>query len=215
MLDKNLRIRRYTPHSEKIWNLIAGDIGRPVSDINPNFHIPELKEKILHVIDSLEIQELEAHDTDGNWYSMKIRPYRTIDDKIDGVVISLFESNILKGGIDDIFQSITKTIFDVVPGPLIVLDKNKKIINANKLFLKKFNLSGNEITGKNIYEIKNRAWDTPDVKNLFENILLKETFSENYKLYADNRELVVNAAKIKLPNNQQQLYLLALMESLL
>jgi len=94
MLGNDLRIRRFTPMAEKIMNLIPADIGRPITDIRPNVKTPDLKQAIHRVIDSLEIQEFRVEDTRGKWYSMKIRPYRTLDNKIDGVVIVLLDSDV-------------------------------------------------------------------------------------------------------------------------
>ncbi len=91
MLGNDLRIRRFTPVAEKLLNLISSDIGRPVTDIKSNLKTPDLKKAIQRVIDSLEIEEFQVEDTGGRWYSMKIRPYRTIDNKIDGVVVVLLD----------------------------------------------------------------------------------------------------------------------------
>jgi two-component system, chemotaxis family, CheB/CheR fusion protein len=91
MLGNDLRIRRFTPMAEKIMNLIPADIGRPVTDIKPNVKLPDLKHVIARVLDSLEIQENQVEDDQGKWYSMKVRPYRSLDNKIDGVVIIFFD----------------------------------------------------------------------------------------------------------------------------
>src|SRR4030095_7972131 len=88
MLGNDLRIRRFTPMAEKVMNLIGTDIGRPLTDIKPNLRILDLKQTISHVIESLEIHESEVEDNKGKWYSMRVRPYRTADNKIDGVVRS-------------------------------------------------------------------------------------------------------------------------------
>src|SRR5207248_1244640 len=93
MLGNDFRIRRFTPMAEKIMNVIPSDVGRPITDIKPNVRIPDLKQSIQRVIDSLEIQEIRVEDNSGRWYSMKIRPYRTLDNKIDGVVIVLLDAD--------------------------------------------------------------------------------------------------------------------------
>ena len=87
MLDNDLRLRRFTPMAEKMMNLIPSDIGRPITDIKPNLRIPDLKQAISRVVETLEIHEKEVEDNKGRWYSMKIRPYRTLDNKIEGAVI--------------------------------------------------------------------------------------------------------------------------------
>jgi two-component system CheB/CheR fusion protein len=91
MVGNDFRIRRFTPMAEKVMNLIPSDIGRPITDIKPNVKTPDLKQSIQRVIDSLEIQEFRVEDNDGRWYSMKVRPYRTLDNKIDGVVMVLLD----------------------------------------------------------------------------------------------------------------------------
>jgi len=91
MLGNDLRVRRFTPMAERIMNLIPADVGRHITDIKPNLHIPDLKRSISRVIDSLQMQEFDIEDTNGRWYSMRIRPYRTFDNKIDGVIIVLLD----------------------------------------------------------------------------------------------------------------------------
>ncbi len=91
MLGNDLRIRRFTPMAEKIMNLIPTDVGRPITDITPNLKFTDLKGTITRVIDKLETLELDVEGTDGKWYSMRTRPYRTLDNKIEGAVIVLLE----------------------------------------------------------------------------------------------------------------------------
>ena len=89
MLGNDLRVRRFTPMAERVMNLIPADVGRCITDIKPNLRIPDLKRSISHVIDSLQIEEFDVEDANGRWYCMRIRPYRTFDNKIDGVIIVL------------------------------------------------------------------------------------------------------------------------------
>jgi len=91
MLGNDLRVRRFTPMAERVMNLIPADVGRCMTDIKPNLRIPDLKRSISHVIDSLQIEEFDVEDANGRWYCMRIRPYRTFDNKIDGVIIVLLD----------------------------------------------------------------------------------------------------------------------------
>jgi two-component system, chemotaxis family, CheB/CheR fusion protein len=81
MLGGDLRIRRFTPTTEKLLNVIPSDLGRPITDVTSNLKLPQLRPLITRVIDTLEIQEIEVEDKNGKWYSVCIRPYRTIDNK--------------------------------------------------------------------------------------------------------------------------------------
>jgi two-component system CheB/CheR fusion protein len=96
MVWPDLRIRRFTPAAEKLFNLIAGDIGRPITDIKLNLNLPDLTQLLTDVIDTIVARELEVQDRQGRWYLLRIRPYRTMDNKIDGAVIALFDIDALR-----------------------------------------------------------------------------------------------------------------------
>ncbi len=96
MLEGDLRIRRFTPMAQSIFNLIATDIGRPFNDIRHNLDIPNLKQLIVEVIDTLNVQEFEVQDYDNHWYNLQIRPYRTTENQIDGAVLILVDIDDLK-----------------------------------------------------------------------------------------------------------------------
>ncbi|MFT3764879.1 MAG: CheR family methyltransferase [Minicystis sp.] len=96
MLSIDHRIRRFTPLAERVLNLIPSDIGRPIGDIKPKIEVPDLEPLIAEVIDTVSIREREVQDRDGRWYLMRVRPYRTMDNKIDGAVIVLVDVDRLK-----------------------------------------------------------------------------------------------------------------------
>jgi two-component system CheB/CheR fusion protein len=96
MLTNDLRIRRFTPMAQQLFNFIAADVGRSVSDIRTNLNIPDLEALILEVIDTLSLKEIQVQTHDGHWYNLRIRPYRTRENKIDGVVLVLLDINNLK-----------------------------------------------------------------------------------------------------------------------
>jgi two-component system CheB/CheR fusion protein len=91
IVSRDLRIRRFTPMAEKVFNLIATDIGRPFSQISPNIAFPELLSLITEVIDSVTPVERAVKDNDGNGYSLRIRPYKGADNRIEGAVVALFD----------------------------------------------------------------------------------------------------------------------------
>ena len=96
MVWPDLRIRRFTPVAEKSFNLIASDIGRPISDIKLNLSVPDLTQLLTEVIDTVTTKELEVQDRQGRWYLLRIRPYRTLDNQIDGAVVVLVDIDALK-----------------------------------------------------------------------------------------------------------------------
>jgi PAS domain S-box-containing protein len=96
MLGQDLRIRRFTPMAEKTFNLIRTDVGRPISDIKLNIDVPDLEQLVVQVIDTVSAKEQEVQDKQGRWYSLRIRPYRTLENKIDGAVLVLVDVHTLK-----------------------------------------------------------------------------------------------------------------------
>jgi two-component system CheB/CheR fusion protein len=96
LLGAELQVRRFNPSAGKILNLIAADAGRPITNIRTNIDVPELRQMIVGVMDTLAIKKQEIQDTDGRWYSMTIRPYKTVDKRIEGVLITLVDINDLK-----------------------------------------------------------------------------------------------------------------------
>jgi hypothetical protein len=91
------RVRRFTPMAEKLLNLIPTDVGRPISDIKPNLNIEDLDRRIAQVIDTLTTMETEIQDKQGRWYVLRIRPYVTLEGKIEGASVTLLDIDTLKG----------------------------------------------------------------------------------------------------------------------
>jgi two-component system CheB/CheR fusion protein len=87
-LDKNLNVRRFTPQATKIIKLIPADEGRPITDLVSELRYPELAEDAREILRTLASAEKPIGAHDGRWFTVRIMPYRTLDDRIDGVVIT-------------------------------------------------------------------------------------------------------------------------------
>jgi two-component system CheB/CheR fusion protein len=91
MVGRDLRIRRFTPLAEKPFNLIPTDVGRPIGQLKPDLVGVDLPALITRVIDSLTAYEGEARDGSGHRYQLRVRPYVTLDKKIDGASVVLLD----------------------------------------------------------------------------------------------------------------------------
>jgi two-component system, chemotaxis family, CheB/CheR fusion protein len=89
-LDRDLHITRYTPSAISLFNLIPGDVGRPLSDLKTQLHYPELGSDAARVLEKLVPIEREVGQSDG-WYLARLLPYRTIEDRIAGVLLSFID----------------------------------------------------------------------------------------------------------------------------
>lgn len=90
-LDPQFRIRRYTPAARNLLDLISTDIGRPLSDLAKKFTDPDLLEDAQAVLERLVPSEKEVLSDSGRWYARRVLPYRTVDDRIEGVVITFVD----------------------------------------------------------------------------------------------------------------------------
>jgi two-component system CheB/CheR fusion protein len=91
IVSSDLRIRRFTPMAERVLNLLPGDIGRPIGHLRPNIECPNLEEEITRVIDTVNPIEQMVHDRQGNIFALRIRPYKNVENRIDGAVLALFD----------------------------------------------------------------------------------------------------------------------------
>src|SRR5262245_32961332 len=96
MLGPDLRIRRFTPHAEKALNLISTDVGRPLTDLKLPIEIPDLPKVLADVIDTVSTWSEEIRDARGRWHTVRIRPYRTLENRIEGAVLVVVDVHDLK-----------------------------------------------------------------------------------------------------------------------
>ena len=95
-LDNALRVRRFTQQATAIIKLIPGDVGRPITDLASNLLHPELTQDAREVLRTLVPLEKTLETLDGRWFAMRLMPYRTMDDRIDGVVITFTNMTVVK-----------------------------------------------------------------------------------------------------------------------
>ena len=121
LLGPNLDIRRFGPHAEKQFHLLVADIGRPIGDIQHNLVLGDTPESALdleslcaEVVSGVREQELEVRDKSGRWYSLRVRPHRTLDNKVDGALIVVVDIDTLKRSEQAVRESEEKyrTLFD-------------------------------------------------------------------------------------------------------
>jgi two-component system, chemotaxis family, CheB/CheR fusion protein len=127
ILDNELRIRRFTPAAERVFNMIPTDAGRRISDLRHSLDIPNLAGIITEVVESVSPRETDVRDNEGRWYSLRVRPYKTIDNRIGGAVVALLDINLLKSSIQDQEQ-----LLNLVPDSMVSCDLDGKITAWNR-----------------------------------------------------------------------------------
>lgn len=203
MVGRDLCIQRFTPMAQKVWNLIPSDIGRKLTDINPNIKAPHLEEMFFDAIDHLKTTVKEIQDKEGRWYSMTVNPYKTIDNKIDGAVIALVDIHPIKiaqekcAAVAEYFENVV----GAVPEALIVLDKDLRVQTANKSFYKQFKVTPKQTHGQLIYDLGNRQWDIPVLRKVLKEVFSKKTPVVDYEIshkfpLVGKKVLLLNATSI-------------------
>ncbi len=173
IVDADQRIRRFTPAAEKTLNLIASDVGRPIGHIRPNIVCPDLESLITQVIDTMTIREQQVEDHEGRLFSLRIRPYRTVDNKIDGAVLTLYDVTNLRDKELELrtAEQTGQAIMSTVREPILLLDDDLRVRTANRAFCQTFRLRLDEIEGRFIYDIGGRGWDIPALREALETVL--------------------------------------------
>jgi two-component system CheB/CheR fusion protein len=150
-LDNDMHIRRFTLQAVKIFKLIKSDIGRPFSDLVTDLVYPSLADDIIKVLKTLTFIKKQIPTKDGRWFSTRIMPYRTLEDKIDGVVITFFNISDLKEvelKLNETEQ-INRHLFKSSSNIIVKLSTDFKILEINPAALKYFGKKSDEIINKN------------------------------------------------------------------
>ncbi|MDH5541238.1 MAG: PAS domain-containing protein, partial [Rhizobacter sp.] len=138
-LDRHLLIRRFTRDATKVYRLVATDLGRPLADIRCDLQGVDLIADAQTVLESLVPFEREVCTAGGRWYLARIQPYRTVDNVIDGVVLTLTD---VTERVEAIAvrkaRNLAEAIVDTVHDPLMVLDKNLQVLSANRSYFREF-----------------------------------------------------------------------------
>ncbi len=166
IVDRERRIRRFTPKARPILNLLPSDVGRPIDDIKPTLAIENLDQKIAEVIDSVEILEEEVRGRDGRWYRLQIRPYATIDKRIDGAVLSIVDIDVLKRalGAAEWARDSARATVEAIQVPLVVLDEKLVVSSANEAFHDRYGPASGDLEGRGLYEIMGGAFNVPQLR---------------------------------------------------
>jgi two-component system CheB/CheR fusion protein len=217
-LDPQLGIRRFTPNMTQFFNLIPTDVGRSLRDITSKTaydHICQDAEEVLATLQTKE-REIKA-GVNGKWYNMRILPYRTSENMIDGVVLTFVDITERKR-LEDVIQAAriyAESIVDTVREPLLVLDGDLMVVSANRSFYLKFGTSPAETENRCIYDLGNGQWNIPSLRELLDEIIPKNTSLDDFVIEHEFQELgrrrmLLNARRIPGGESQPALILLAM-----
>lgn len=217
LLGRDLHIRRVTSAAEKQLKVIPSDVGRPINRIRLDIDMPELEPLLVNAMKTATVGEREVQDGEGHWYSLRVHPYRTTENKIDGAVMLLLDIDVLKrtGEEQRIAREAAQAIVETVRHPLLVLDSDLRVKQANASFYRTFQVSPQETDGRILYSLGNEQWNVPKLRGLLEEVLPTGKPVNDFAVEHDypgigHKVMLLNARKIHDPGSAKPLFLLAL-----
>jgi two-component system CheB/CheR fusion protein len=201
-LDRQLIIRRFTREATRLYRLIASDVGRPLNDIKSVVERDDLLVAAQQVLDSLMPYEREIHIDTDTWMLVRIQPYCTLDNMIDGVVLTFTD---ISARIQEIVTqetlTLTEGMVNTIREPFVVLDNKLTVIFASNSFYSSFQLKQEDTIGREIYQLGKQQWDIPALRDLLATVISVNSVVENTVLEHDfpvigHRKLLINTRHI-------------------
>lgn len=215
ILDGQRRIRRFTPKARPILNLLPSDVGRPIGDIKPNLEIEGLDRKITDVIETVAVHEEDVRGKAGRWFRLQIRPYTTVDRKVDGAVVSVVDIDALKRalGAAEWARDYAQATVEALQIPLLLLDEQVRVSSANRAFEERYGIAREAVAGRSMHDFMDGALDLPEVQAALEGVRARGESVQGLELGCElprlgRRSLSLSARSVETPE-QGLLILLA------
>lgn len=219
LVDRDLKIRRFSSQAEKQFNLVGADVGRSITGIRHNLVISDLEDQIEEVIATGNEFKCEVRDKSNQWHLLRVRPYVTLDNAIDGAVVVLVdisaikeaEARILAGR--DFAEAIIRTARD----PFLILDAHLRVERANEAFYEAFKVSPGESIGRTLFELDHGHWEIPKLRELIEDILPRHSFFNHFEVthnfeHIGRRTMLLNARTLSETAGQPKRILLGIQD---
>ncbi len=211
LLGLDLRVRRFTPVAGTLLDLVPSDIGRPLAHIKLGLvDLPDLEPLLGEVLDTLTTRELEVRDQRGSRYALRLRPYRTLENEIDGVVVMLVDIELFKRG-----QEYTESIVATVREPLLVLDAELRVRTVSESFCRSFGVARAETEGRLVYELGDGQWNVAELRRLLEEVLPRDNQFDDYEAqhefeHIGKRTMLLSARRLLQLDDRSPAILLAI-----
>lgn len=219
-LDNDLNIKRYTADAAELFNLMDSDLGWPITHLSPNVRYDRLEKDAKDVLKRLKPFTREMQTKGGHWYRMRIMPYRSMDNVIEGVIITFLDIQDMKDIMERLGTAqqalgLAHSIVNTCREPLVVLDQDLRVVSANRSFYNFFKARAEDTLNRSLYELGNGQWDIPALRELLSTIIPRDGVFEDFEVTHDfphigERKMVLNARRVPRDEAGQELILLAL-----
>ena len=201
-LDEELRVKRFTPQARNVAHLIDTDIGRPLADLATLVDYPDLLSDAASVSETLHASEKQAAAPDGHWYLVRIRPYRTARSTVEGVVITFVDITDAKHS--ERLQAarlLADSIVDTVREPFLVLDRELRVVRANRAYYQAFRVEPGQTDGRLIGDLGSHQWSNSTLRERLEKALQEGTGFDDFEVESEfphlgSRRLLLNVRPV-------------------
>jgi two-component system CheB/CheR fusion protein len=172
-LDGELLVKRFTPPAKKVFGLMGSDVGRPLAHFAVNLRFDGLIQDAEEVLRTLVFREREIQTKQGDWRLMRILPYRTDENIIDGLVMTFVDIDRVKRAEEaaQVARAYAEAIVEAAPGALLVLDEALLVVSANKAFHELFHTRSTSLHGQPFDQIAAGSWQRPDFLDQLRRVL--------------------------------------------
>lgn len=190
-LDQDLNIREYTSAVTDVFGLRRGDVGRPLSEIAVRIEGQDLIADAEQVLETLDNVEKEVKTRDECWYDLRIRPYRTTSNIVEGLVLTFSDITSQKTT-----SSYLRELIDTIENGLIELDRDLRVVNANQSFYEMFEVQEEETVGRLLYDLGNGQWNIPDLRHLLTEVIPEQKTVRDYEVTHEFPDLGVRTMRL-------------------
>ena len=213
MIGNDLGIRRVTA-TAKHFGISPEDVGKPISEFKNQLSMPDIDSILAKAKLALAPFEREIQDSQGDWYSLQIYPYRTAADEVEGAVISLLNIDARKRSETRMqeLRDFALAIVDTVRAPLVVLKADLRVKIANRSFYEIFKLTSDGVVGRLFFELGSGQWNIPKLRSALQELLANKIpltdFSLKHEFPGLGRcSLILNAGALNRPGVETEILL--------
>ena len=187
IVGADLKVRRLNTSAERLLNLGASDVGRPLGDVPLAIKLPNLDRMLTEVMDTVAAKEVEVQDHEGRWHLLRIRPYKTMDKRIDGAVVMLVDVDAQKRRGLEVQEAreYSETIVSMVREPLVVLDGQFLVHTASAAFCAEFSVSCSDVEGRSFFEIAAGEWHIPELQRALQQVVANGVSAKGIRIEHD------------------------------
>ena len=216
-LDGELRIKTFTPAAGSVFRLIASDVGRPITDLAAQFADVDFAPDIRETLRTLKGRERQLAGTAGQHYQLRVLPYRSVKNVIDGVVLTFTDVTQAKKAAQLVEDAkfYAENIVETVRIPLLVLDAEARVKSANAAFYEVFRVGPRETLNTPLYELGDGQWNIPALRKLLDELLPQRQRIEDFEVEHDfpvigRKIMLLDARQILQQGDNQPLILMSI-----